>query len=141
LRAVLDTNVLISGIVWRGAPNDLVEFIRIGTVKLVTSPVLLAELVRVIHRTKFRPTLARSNTNLDEVLAELVRHAEIVDSPRLRHPVSRDPDDDAVLALAVAAQADIIISGDADLLILGSYAGISIVTPAQALAMIDPPPP
>jgi putative PIN family toxin of toxin-antitoxin system len=69
-------------------------------------------------------------------LSELRRLAEIVEPPPLPARVSRDPDDDAVLALAVASQADLIVSGDADLLTLGAYAGIAIVDAAQALARI-----
>jgi putative PIN family toxin of toxin-antitoxin system len=70
------------------------------------------------------------------MLAEVRFLAEIIEPPPLPVPVSRDPDDDAVLALAVAAQPDLIISGDADLLTLGSHAGIPIVTPAEALARL-----
>jgi predicted nucleic acid-binding protein len=62
--------------------------------------------------------------------------AEIAYPPPLPAPVSRDPDDDAMLALAVAAQADFIVSGDGDLLVLNSFEGIPIVTPVQALAII-----
>jgi predicted nucleic acid-binding protein len=51
-------------------------------------------------------------------------------------PVSRDPDDDAVIAVAVAARADLIVSGDGDLLVLGRFGGISIVTPVQAVIVL-----
>jgi uncharacterized protein len=71
------------------------------------------------------------------MLGELRRLAEIVDPPPLSAQVSRDPDDDAVLALAAASQADLIISGDADLLVLGSYAGIPILLPAAAVARLS----
>ena len=60
-----------------------------------------------------------------------------LDPPPLPVPVSRDPDDDAVLALAVAARADRIVSGDADLLTLRVHAGIPIVDPASAIAGLD----
>jgi predicted nucleic acid-binding protein len=51
-------------------------------------------------------------------------------------PVGRDPDDDAVLAVAMASRTDLIVPGDADLLILGNYAGISIVDAAAAFARV-----
>ena len=63
--------------------------------------------------------------------------AEIIDPPPLPAPVSRDPSDDAVLALAAASRADFIITGDADLLTLGSHAGIAIIDPAEALTRIS----
>jgi predicted nucleic acid-binding protein len=61
---------------------------------------------------------------------------EIIDPPPLPAPVSRDPSDDAVLALAAGAQVDLIVSGDADLLSIGSYAGITIVGPAEEINRI-----
>ena len=136
VRAVIDTNVLLSGLLWRGAPHTLIEHARAGMLILVTSPALLAELAEVIARAKFQAILARSNTNPERMLAELRQLAEIVDPPPLSAPVSRDRDDDAVLALAVAAQADLIVSGDADLLTLGAHAGIPIVDAANAIAKI-----
>jgi putative PIN family toxin of toxin-antitoxin system len=94
--------------------------------------VLLAELGEVIRSPKFQTILSRSHTDPERILSVLRQLAEIVDPPPLPAPVSRDPDDDAVLALAVASRADLIVSGDADLLILGNYAGISIAAAAVA---------
>jgi putative PIN family toxin of toxin-antitoxin system len=128
VRAVVDTNVLLSGLLWRGTPHTVVEKIRAGTLTLVSSPELLVDLADVIARTKFAAVLASSGIDPERLLAELRRLTEILDPPPLPTPISRDPDDDAVLALAVAAQADLIISGDADLLVLGAYAGIQSST-------------
>jgi uncharacterized protein len=137
VRAVIDTNVLVSGLLWRGAPHALIEQVRAGALTLISSPALLAEFGEVIERPKFQPTLARAGLRPERLLAELRRLAEIVDPPPLPAPVSRDRTDDAVLALAVVSQADLIISGDADLLTLGAYAGIAIVDAAKAAAQID----
>jgi len=68
---------------------------------------------------------------------ELRRLAELVNPPPLPPPVSRDPDNDAVLALAIAARADLIVSGDADLLVLGAHAGIRIRSPVDMLALLE----
>jgi len=84
----------------------------------------------------FRAILARSNTDPEQTLGGLRRLAEIVDPPPLPAQVSRDPSDDEVLALAIASQADLIITGDADLLTLGSHGGIPIIDPAEALIRI-----
>jgi uncharacterized protein len=113
-----------------------IEQIRTGALTLVSSPALLAELAEVAARSKFKDMLARSNTNPELMLAQVRLLAEIVDPPPLPEPVSRDPDDDAVLALAAAARPDLIITGDKDLLILGSHAGLPIVSPAEAIARI-----
>jgi putative PIN family toxin of toxin-antitoxin system len=136
VRAVIDTNVLLSGLLWHGTPHTLIEQVRASRLSLVSSPALLAELAEVIGRAKFQAILARSNTNAERMLAEVRQLAEIVDPPPLPAPVSRDPEDDAILALAVAAQADLIVSGDTDLLVLGGHAGIPILSPAQVLAIV-----
>jgi predicted nucleic acid-binding protein len=63
--------------------------------------------------------------------------AEVIVPPPLPQPVCRDPDDDHVLACALAAQADLIVSGDADLLNLREYQSIRIVAAAEALRLIE----
>ena len=70
-------------------------------------------------------------------MAELRQLAEVIEPPPLPQPVCRDPDDDEVLALAIAAQADLIVSGDNDLLVLLQFNGIPIVSPAQAAALVE----
>ena len=112
------------------------EQVRAGALSLISSTALLAELAEVMNRLKFQVILARSNIDLERTLGELRRMAEIIDPQPLPAPVSRDPSDDALLALAVALQADLIITGDADLLTLGSHAGIPIIGPAEAITRI-----
>lgn len=64
------------------------------------------------------------------------RLAEVIEPPPLPQPVCRDPDDDEVLALAIAAKVDLIVSGDNDLLSLRSFQGIPIIAPTQAISLI-----
>lgn len=136
MRAIIDTNVLVSGLLWHNAPHALLEHVRNGVLALVISPALLAELADVIGRPKFDSILVRSNTSRSRTLDELRRLAEVIEPPPLPQPVCRDPDDDAVLACALAAQADLIVSGDRDLLVLNEHQGVRIVTAAQALRII-----
>ena len=79
----------------------------------------------------------RSNTSRERSLIEVHELTEVIAPPPLAQPVCRDPDDDAVLALGVAAKVDFIVSGDQDLLTLKTFQGIAIVTPAEALRLID----
>lgn len=136
MQAVFDTNVLVSALLWHGPPHALLEEVRNGSIALISSPALLAELADVIGRVKFEAILTRANTSREQALAQVRQLAEVVDPPPLPRPVCRGPDDDAVLALALAAKADWIVSGDDDLLLLQTYEGIAIITPAQALLRI-----
>lgn len=137
MRAVIDTNVLIAGILWRGPPHALLEHVRAGTVTLVSSPALLAELAEVIGRAKFDAILKRTTTSHERSLAEVRRLSEVIVPPPLPQPVCRDPADDEVLALAVAARVELIVSGDNDLLSLRSFEGIPILAPAEAVGVIE----
>jgi len=136
VRIVIDTNVLLSGLLWHGAPHTLFNQARVGTVDLMMSQVLMGELAEVIARQKFAGILQRTSRTPERILLELRTFAELVIAPPLPQPVCRDPDDDAVLACALAAQVELIVSGDADLLVLEQFEGIRIVTPAQAVKMI-----
>jgi putative PIN family toxin of toxin-antitoxin system len=71
VRVVLDTNVLLAGLLWHGAPHALLERVRENAVTLVSSPALLDELAEVIARPRFEAILARSNTSRERSLAEL----------------------------------------------------------------------
>jgi putative PIN family toxin of toxin-antitoxin system len=137
VKAVIDTNVLIAGLLWRGPPHALLEQVRAGTVSLVSSPALLAELADVIGRAKFDAILVKTNTSRERSLAEVRQLAEVIEPPPLPQPVCRDPDDDQVLALALAAKVDLIVSGDNDLLSMKSFEGMPIVTPAEAITLIE----
>ena len=136
MRAVIDTNVLIAGMLWRGPPHTLLEQVRAGAISLVSSPALLAELADVIGRAKFDVVLKRTNTLREPALAALRDLAQVVEPPPLPQPVCRDPDDDQVLALVIAAKAEIIVSGDNDLLSMKHFAGIPILAPAEAVSFI-----
>jgi putative PIN family toxin of toxin-antitoxin system len=133
VRLVVDTNVLLSGLFWRGAPHTLLERARSGELTLVTSPALLAELANVLARPRFVEHLGAAGKSVPSVLADLQVLADTISPPPLAQRVCRDPDDDDVLACAVAARADLIVTGDADLLSLASYEGIPIVAAAYAL--------
>lgn len=137
MRIVLDTNVVISALLWRGTPYRLLEAIRQHeSLQLYSSPELLEELTDVITRPALSRRLATLGMTARDVLSDYLEAIELVepvDVPR----VARDPDDDHVLACALVATAELIISGDPDLLELAAYEGIPIVSPAEALRRID----
>ena len=136
-RIVIDTNIVLSGLLWRGPPYLLLA--QVGQspgMQLFSSQALLDELADVLTRASPTKRLHQINMTAHAVLADYVRAITVLQVPPLPQPVCRDPDDDAVLALALLAQADVIVSGDNDLLVLQSFEGIPIVTAAQALQNI-----
>lgn len=141
MRAVLDTNLILSAFLWFGTPRVLLDQVRAGHVTLFTSAELLVELRDVLGRRKFARKLAAFGFTPDQLVAEYLTLATAVQAQPLPAAVCLDPDDDAVLACAVAANADIIVSGDRHLLALGSYQGIPILTAAAVLARLPPPSP
>jgi len=125
VRVLLDTNVLVSAILFGGVPRELLRGVIDGRLTLVTNRHLLDELEDILEG-KFAFTRAAAvETRAElEVLAEL---AEPVEVPR----ICRDPDDDQVLAAAVAGEAEAIVTGDRDLLVLEWHSEIEVLTPAS----------
>jgi uncharacterized protein len=130
VRVVLETNVFIAAVVADGLCRDLVR-LRVLPRTLITSEPLLHEL-RTVLRAKF----AVDPVELP-LLAQLNEEAEIVTPAELRGRVCRDEDDDVVLATALAGKADVIVTGDEDLLVLKKFRGIEILSPRQFLELLD----
>lgn len=130
MKLVLDTNVLVAALVADGLCRDLVRR-RVRDHELCTSTPMLKELTATLHR-KFGVKAAEI-----PLLEEYRRRATLVEPAALPAPVSRDPDDDMVLATAIAAKAVVLISGDDDLLCLKSHQGIRILSPRQFLELLD----
>jgi len=139
MRLVLDTNVVASGLLWNGAPAQLIDAAQAGEVELCTSRALLAELTRILQRSKFAKAIAVSGLPLDELVLGYAELATLVAPASIPPTVLNDPDDDHVLACALAAQAERIVSGDLDLLSLKVFREIPIVTAAEALRLIVSP--
>jgi putative PIN family toxin of toxin-antitoxin system len=138
VRVVLDTNLLVSGVIAAGLPRRLVDGATAGEFELCTSEVLLAELLDVLSREKFAARLAQAGLTPEGIVGDLRRIAVVVLPPAVPRVVPNDPDDDQVLAAALAGAADIIASGDKrDLLPLGNYQGIPIVTAREAVEWLE----
>ncbi len=137
MRIVLDTNVALSALLWRGTPYQLLQSLRRSEhVQIFSSPVLLTELGTVLARPVPTRRLALLGTPAYEVLTQYIRAIELVTPVSIPRAVAADPDDDHVIAAAIAAQADLVITGDKALLAVGRYEDIRIVSPAEAIGLI-----
>jgi len=135
LRAVLDTNIVLAGLLWNGPPNRLLRASGEG-LRLYSSRTLLDELAKTLTRQKFAKRIALQGSDIEALIEDYLGLAELV-VPVAVPRICRDPDDDHVIACAIAARAEIIVSGDRDLLELGHYGEIRIVNAASATAEIE----
>ena len=123
MRVVLDTNVLIAAFVSRGLCAELFEHV-VGSHTLIVSEHVLEEFERVLVS-----KLGFGTERVSEAVALLRRVGDMVDPEPLQAPICRDPDDDEILALARAGDVSCLVTGDDDLLTIGSFEGIPILTP------------
>ena len=131
ITAVFDTNILFSATGWRGNPFQCVEQARTGRIRAVTCPELMEELAE-----KLEMKLGFSPEQAAETLADYLGFLRVVSIPKLLNAVSRDPDDHRVLECALEAQAQYIVSGDHDLLVLKKFHDIQIVRATDFLGVL-----
>lgn len=128
IRAVLDTNTIVSGLGWGGTPGAVLDAALAGRFDLVTSTALLDELRRVLTYPKLQAVIGQTSE-----LVELITLAAIVVEPTETVDIVRDPDDNRLIEAALAGDADVIVSGDQDLLTLQGVGNVRIVTPRDFL--------
>jgi len=133
VRAVIDTNVLISAIFWPGKPKQLLNQVRRGKITFLTSQALLTELKEVLTRAD-KP-FKLSEEEAQRVLASICDLAEVV-QPYSMVTQCRDETDNRVLECALDGRADWIITGDMHLLELDPFEGIKITTVANFLRTV-----
>lgn len=129
LRVVLDTNVVVSGLLFGGPPRRILELALAGAVEVATSPVLEEELRRVLEWKfpRHRPAIQETLAALQEIMTHVISHRTV-------SAISEDPSDNRVLECALAARADAVVSGDRHLLACGKFRGIPILSPRAFLS-------
>ena len=135
MRLVLDTNVVASAMLWGGNPLLLLQTRRENRVELYTSMPLLAELTDILSRRKFEKKIAASLLTLDQLVDRYTEFAKVV-RPTAIPRIAPDPDDDVVIGTALAAKADLLVTGDRPLRSVGEYQGVRIVGVAEALQVL-----
>jgi uncharacterized protein len=137
LRLVLDTNIVVAGLLWNGPPRRLLEAAIAGEVELFSSAVLLDELAHTLGYSKFAARIDSFGTSIAALVAQYTALVSLVEPASVPRIVANDADDDHVIAAAVAARAELIVTGDRKhLLPIGSHQGIAIVTAREVVDRI-----
>jgi uncharacterized protein len=136
---VVDTTVLISGFLTpKGVSADLLDRARTGAFTLCLSDDIVEELrSRLLHRRKIRRTYHYADERVHQHCRDLVAACRLITQVPEVQIVARDPNDDMIIACALGAGADYIVTRDQDLLSLGVHEGIRIVTPRQFLDLLE----
>lgn len=138
LRLVLDTNIVVAGLLWSGPPRRLLQAAIDGEVELFSGAVLLDELAHTLGFSKFTARIERFGTSVAALVAQYTALVSLVAPASVPRVVANDADDDHVIAAAVAARAELIVTGDRKhLLPIGAHQGIAIVTAREVVDRLD----
>lgn len=129
MRIVIDTNVVVSGVLWSGAPSEIIDLVVDGKVQAVVNTEIIEEYEEQIEHVASKVSKSYSKDFFDFLLSEF----EVIPSIS-KIEVSRDPDDNKFLECAKDGHCIYIVSADKDLLVLEKYEDIEILTAAQFLA-------
>ena len=134
MRVVIDTNVWLSALLWGGQPSLIIQMIEKKQIQAISSENILTELTDILQKPKLQKRLNQLKFSADEVVVVAKRLMTLVVIEEVIIPELRDPKDQMVLATAIAGDAQIVISGDKDLLVLHPYGNISILLPQDFLS-------
>jgi uncharacterized protein len=134
MRVVIDTNVWLSALLWVGQPNLIIQRIEMQQVQAISSVEILTELTDILQKAKLQKRLNQLKLSADEVTIIAKRLMTLVVIEAILIPELRDPKDQMVIATAIAGDAQIIISGDRDLLVLHPFSNIAILSPQEFLS-------
>lgn len=133
MRVILDVNVWISALLWGGVPGKILRLARNQQINIFTSEDLLLELETTLKRTKFQQRMQDRGYNVEYLMSVTNGFSESCITISIDVPQLRDPKDAKILAAALTANAEVIITGDLDLLTLSEFEGINILTPTDFL--------
>ena len=130
-KVVLDTNTLISGLLWDGNEARVIEKAEQKEIHLFISREILEELEGVLKREKFSKRLEGKEYTVEKAVAKIALIATLVESKHKINVIKEDPADNRVLECAVSARASVIVSGDSHMLNLKNYAEIDILSAVE----------
>lgn len=128
LSAVIDTNVFISGLLWRGIPFQLLKWAEKNKLIIYTSIDIMAEIHRVLHYSKFQQYIDTQHVSVDELFTQITSLCTTIQVDEIVKGVCSDTDDEKFLSCALYANVKVLVSGDKHLLELKQYKSIRILT-------------
>ncbi len=134
IRVVLDTNILVSSLLFRGKLSGIIDLWKTGKIIPIFSKMTFEEFKNVLEYPKFSLTRQEIRVIIEKEVLLYFEIAEAVDKVR---GICRDPDDDKFLACAVSASADFIVTGDKDLLDVGTYKSIEVISASKLLKLFS----
>ncbi|MCC5662927.1 putative toxin-antitoxin system toxin component, PIN family [Nostoc sp. CHAB 5784] len=134
MRVILDVNVWISALLWGGVPGKTLRLARNQQINIFASEFLLLELETTLKRDKFQLRLQQRGYTIEDLISVVKGLLNDCPTVSVDAPQLRDTKDNLVLAAAVAANAEAIVTGDLDLLVLIEFNGIPILTPQDFLS-------
>jgi len=139
MKIVLDTNVLISALLWKGLPNKILKIIENKELTLCINEFILEELSGVLQRRKFNRRINECKASLEELISGILEISEIFPNIEISPIIKDDLNDNWIISCALASESKYIITGDPHLLKLGKFRNIPILTPRQFLSMLHSP--
>lgn len=136
IRAVLDTNVLVSAFLFGGVPLGILDLAEAGAIEVYTSENALAELLDVLSRPEFEKRLKTLRVSA-RVMADFYKSVSILVAPSEPPGICPDPDDDEFIGIALAAEANVIVSGDRHLLACSPSSPIPVVTISEFMVLFQ----
>src|SRR3989338_3024014 len=137
IKLVLDTNTLISGLLWKGNEFQLLEKIEQGKAFLFLTKEIISEIDRVLHYQRLESYILKAGISIEELLKKIISLSHIILESSVNIKVCRDPEDNKFIECAVLANARYVVTGDEDLLVLKEYKDINIITTNEALKLIS----
>lgn len=133
MKVVVDVNVWISALLWQGLPRKIIQLAKNNQITIFASQSLFQELEITLRRNKFVSKIKSLSLTVEDILDATTEVLKFCPTISLEVPELRDIKDNHILATAVSAKAEVLITGDQDLLVLNNFRGILIMNPTDFL--------
>lgn len=137
MKIVLDNNVFISGIFWKGPSHKIIALAEENKIEIFVTSEIFNELIDVLQREKFKPFLEEGKTTIEELSIKILGLIKFCMPNEKVKVIKEDPDDNKFLACAEACQASFVISGDGHLLKVKEFKGIPLIAPRKFLEICE----